>query len=189
MATAQRPTAAAALRIPFARSYWVDPGRLLAGAYPGDLSPPVAEEKLRALLDCGIRTLINLTERFEVDRHDRVLVPYEETVDRLAGELGVDARCVRHPVRDLQAPSPERMAAIQAEIDGSLAGGRPVYVHCWGGRGRTGTVVGVWLVRRGLAGPYDFADVIARLRAGDLGGGPSPETREQLDFVRRFAAA
>lgn len=189
MATAQRPPRPAGLRIPFARSYWVEPGRLLAGAYPGDLDPPVAEEKLGALLDCGIRTLVNLTERSEVDHFDRVLVPYEETVERLAAARGVDVRCVRHAIRDLAAPTPERMDAIQAEIDASLARGCPVYVHCWGGRGRTGTVVGVWLIRRGRAGPEDFPDVIARLRAGDLGGGPSPETNAQLEFVRSYTRA
>ncbi|MSR27507.1 MAG: hypothetical protein EXS06_10930, partial [Planctomycetaceae bacterium] len=46
--------------------------------------------------------------------------------------------------------SPEGYDAILADIDAELAAGRPVYVHCWGGVGRTGTVVGlVHVARRG----------------------------------------
>ena len=34
----------------------------------------------------------------------------------------------------------------------------PVYVHCWGGIGRTGTVVGCWLVRHGMTGDEALAE-------------------------------
>ena len=35
------------------------------------------------------------------------------------------------------------MNRILNEIDSSLSADRPVYVHCWGGKGRTGAVVGL----------------------------------------------
>ena len=44
------------------------------------------------------------------------------------------------------------IAAIMDAIDGHIATGRTVYVHCRGGVGRTGTVIGCWLVRQGYAG-------------------------------------
>ena len=44
------------------------------------------------------------------------------------------------------------MASILDAIDAALDGGKTVYVHCWGGVGRTGTVVGCWLVRHGKTG-------------------------------------
>ena len=47
-------TYSAAMHLPFPRSYWVEPGRLLAGFYPGDSDPVEAEYKLQALLDCGV---------------------------------------------------------------------------------------------------------------------------------------
>ena len=75
------------------------------------------------------------------------------------------------------------MEAILAAIDGSLAAGRTVYVHCFGGIGRTGTVIGCWLVRRGTPGEEAIAQ-IARWREGTPDEAiPSPETREQRDFV------
>ena len=52
------------------------------------------------------------------------------------------------------------MTRILDDVDAALADGGAVYVHCWGGIGRTGTVVGCWLVRHGL----DDGDPIARSR-------------------------
>jgi hypothetical protein len=170
------------------RSYWADPGRLLGGAYPGDARPELADRKLRALLDVGVRTFVNLMEPDERDHSGRPFVPYEPRVQRLAEEIGIEATSLRFPIRDFGIPSAELLREILASIDASLARGRPVYVHCWGGRGRTGTVVGSYLIRHGIATPGNFVAVIARLRASDAGGGPSPETSDQIEFVKMAAA-
>jgi len=66
------------LRIPFGRSYWVSPGLLLAGSYPGDKSRDIAEQKLQGLLACGIRHIINLMEARETDKNGQPFVPYEK---------------------------------------------------------------------------------------------------------------
>ena len=39
------------------------------------------------------------------------------------------------------------MLAVLDAIDIALCEGHGVYIHCWGGVGRTGTVVGCWLKR------------------------------------------
>ena len=78
------------------------------------------------------------------------------------------------------------MVEILDAIDDDLAVGHNVYVHCWGGVGRTGTVVGCWLIRHGYATAGDVLDVVSDLRIGDAGTGGtrmSPETLEQIDFV------
>ena len=36
-------------------TYWVDPGRLLAGEYPGHMSPETSRQKLMSYLDVGIK--------------------------------------------------------------------------------------------------------------------------------------
>lgn len=171
---------------PLSRTYWENPGVLLAGAYPGDLDRDRGTSNVRALLAAGIRRFANLMEEHETDRQGRVFEIYEDIVERQAAALGVAAECRRFPIVDLGVPRDEDMDAIQSWIDDGIDSGQPVYVHCWGGRGRTGTAVGVHLIRHGQADPSDFVDVISARRKKDAGGGRSPETSSQIEFVRRY---
>ena len=59
------------------------------------------------------------------------------------------------------------MVSILDAIDDSVKVGKPVYVHCWGGVGRTGMVIGCWLLRHGLAKSSDVLDMLMRLRKQD----------------------
>jgi len=155
---------------PLPDSYWVVPGRLLAGEYPGAAEARRAWRQLRRLSWCGVREYIDLTEPGEYH-----LEPYAHLLD------GALRRSF--PIPDRGVPEPAEMEAILTAIDEGLAAGRVVYVHCFGGVGRTGTVVGCWLVRGG-ASPDEALATIARLRVGtpemDI---PSPETREQRELV------
>lgn len=47
---------------PTSSSYWVVPGLLLAGAYPGDPDPAEHDRKVRAIVGAGIRVFVNLME-------------------------------------------------------------------------------------------------------------------------------
>jgi len=61
--------------------------------------------------------------------------------------------------------------------------GHTVYVHCQGGMGRTGTVVGCYLVRHGMGGE-DALEEIACLRRGTpREGKPSPFRKAQRQVV------
>jgi protein-tyrosine phosphatase len=81
-------------------------------------------------------------------------------------------------------PTAGHVIQILDDIDAVRADGGTVYVHCWGGVGRTGTVVGCLLVRHGL----DAGDAIARIAElrRDIPGAarPSPETAGQAALVR-----
>ncbi|MGI9432958.1 MAG: ADP-ribosylglycohydrolase family protein [Myxococcota bacterium] len=173
---------------PLARTYWASPGAVLAGAYPGHLDEEQGIAHVRALLEAGVRRFLNLMEAREVDRQGRVFEPYEHVVEREAKRLGVKAECRRFPIVDMSVPSADTMDEIQAWIDESVDAALPIYVHCWGGRGRTGTAVGIHLVRHGQAEPDDFVDVIAHRRGADASRGASPENARQVAFVRSFLA-
>ncbi len=68
-------------------------------------------------------------------------------------------------------------------IDEEIARGGVVFVHCWAGCGRTGVVVGCWLVRHG-SDPHDALARIAKSRG--LG---CPQTLEQRLTVLRGSPA
>lgn len=172
---------------PIPNSYWVPGHALAAGEYPGALAPDDARAKVARLLDHGIDVFIDLTE--PADR----LAPYAGVLEELAGKRGLTASLLPCGMPDMSIPSPDRMRRTLDLVDESLSGGRTVYVHCWGGVGRTGTVVGCFLVRRGMSGDEAlqavaklFATMSPQKVARHLAWG-SPQTDEQREMVRAWA--
>ena len=52
---------------PVADSYWVEPGRLIAGEYPSHWDETISRAKLRQLLQAGVTFFLDLTEEGEYD--------------------------------------------------------------------------------------------------------------------------
>ena len=169
---------------PFPRSYWVIPGKLYAGTYPGDPDDSIMETKIASLLDCGICRVVNLMEKHEIDHNGRYFLDYSEKLQELALKRGMNASMTRFPIKDVSIPSRPLMKDILDHIDRNITEGLPTYVHCWGGKGRTGTVVGCYIARHGLATGNDALEMIDHLRRNDANSyEPSPETKEQRDMV------
>lgn len=167
--------------VPIPNSNWVQPGRLLAGEYPGEKIESDARRKLGLFLDANVRYFVDLTEEGESG-----LVPYAQLLADEAARRGVAAEYVRLPIRDVDVPhSREHMAEILNAIDGALGRGLGVYVHCWGGSGRTGTVVGCHLVRGGLGGSEALEQVAAWWKTVEKypRSRDSPQTAAQREWV------
>lgn len=133
------------LLLPLPETYWVEPGRLLAGEYPGGEGDFQTRKRLDALLAAGMDTFIDLTTPGE-------LPPYHSVLAEEARALGQQVSYRRFTIGDFGLPAPGQMSQILDCIDSALAAGGKVYLHCWGGIGRTGTTVGCYLVRHGMSG-------------------------------------
>ena len=163
---------------PIRNSYWVIPGRVLAGEHPSGTTVEATRERLQRLMDAGVECFIDLTEPGEIKQ------PYDP-------ELPFSIEYLRKPVRDHGIPSQRaHMAEILDCIHDALQSGRCVYVHCRAGIGRTGTVIGCLLVERGFAGEAAL-DELNRLwqhceRAQSWGS--IPETEDQVAYVRKWKA-
>ena len=164
-------------------AWWVEPGRLLAGEYPGARTTEHAAEKLRLLIDdARIDTVIDLTTPADG------LAPYREALRRAAENAGRQVNIYAHPIPDMGVIGQDGYDQIVARIRAEIVAGRTVYVHCWGGKGRTSTVVGCLLIDDGL--DYDAAIArIAELRADTRKARDAcPESPSQHRLLRERAA-
>ena len=125
---------------------------------------PVSMQDLFFLHQQGVRAAIRMEERtIPVDTGG-----YVDIVDLYV------------PVPDFTPPAQEQIDAMINFIDQRLQEERPVVVSCYAGIGRTGTVLGCYLVKRG-AEPADAINEVRRLRPGSI------QTPEQEAAVHEYA--
>jgi predicted protein tyrosine phosphatase len=171
----------AEINVPFVNTYWVIPNQFLAGEHPVELDKCITVERLIALLDAGVRTFVNLTQEQEKMQN------YPELLCSMATERRLEIKILQIPIPDRGIPSVELLKSILDAIDASLANKNPVFVHCFAGVGRTGTIVGCYLKRHGLAKEQDVIEKISGLRKLMPGGNEaSPHTSEQIWIVKNW---
>ncbi|KAG2484751.1 hypothetical protein HYH03_016498 [Edaphochlamys debaryana] len=93
------------------------------------------------------------------------------------------------PIEDLGLPEKGPLATLIADLEQRILAGEKLYVHCWGGRGRAGTVGACLLAHMyGLSAEEVLERVQRSFDTRQDGGRRSPETDEQLEFVRAYVA-
>jgi len=170
-----------ALARPHANCYWLLPGRIIAGEYPRNADEKSSRAQLETILVAGVTQFVDLTEAHELE-------PYAELMQSEAVRQGVVATHTRHPIRDLRVPMAATMRTILDAMAANHAG--VTYLHCWGGVGRTGTVAGCLLVEAGFTAEEAIA-ILARkwlVMEKRTRQPRTPETREQLEFIRMWKA-
>lgn len=178
---------------PIPNSYWATP-YLVACEFPYCPLTPTqiahkhTKQKLDALLLAGVRTFIDLTEPHE-------LFSYYPHLAARCAVVGIDPRDVEYhnfPIRDRAVPeSVDFVRRIMDVLRDNERRGRVCAVHCRGGIGRTGLVVGCWLVESGIAKDGAHAlrliaeewKTVEKCKRYPL----SPETGPQFEFVRTFS--
>ena len=151
-------------------------GIIYAGEYPGDKNDELARQKIEQMHHFGIRHFIDLTEEGE-------LRPYSHL-------LPAGTTYTRFPIADCGAPkSIESVQSLLLRIEELKKMDGYVYVHCWGGVGRTGTIVACYLSQNW--GEPDLNLVLDALRKNfsempKSAYKKTPETKEQIDFIKQF---
>ena len=123
---------------------WIEPNVLAAG------SVPVEQNDIRSLHAVKIRAILTLTER-------PITAFHEITPDLLSS---YDITYLHVPLPDQFPPSMDQARIILDFIDQMTSQGRPVFVHCQAGVGRTGTVLHLYYMAQGLT--FEEADAKVR---------------------------
>src|SRR2546423_3693119 len=164
--------------LPLPNSYWVLPGRLLAGEHPGGSTAAATRARLGRLLEAGVSCFIDLTQPDELPPYDAHLPPHVDYFRMPVPDHGIPAR-------------PGHMGELLDRLRDALRPGRVLYRHCRAGIGRTGTVVGCLLAENGLSGQAALEELnrLWRQSARAQLWAQFPETSEQTECVRRWVRA
>jgi protein-tyrosine phosphatase len=154
------------------------PGRLAMGFAPGRMAgrweTRDLEVDLRSLRrDHGLVHLVCLLEDHELE-----LLGIPDLLPRAEAE---GLKALHAPLPDGGTPSsPEAMETLVQRILSWLEVGEGVFLHCWAGMGRTGTVASACLIARG----FSAAEAMERVRKARPG---AVETPAQERFLRGYA--
>jgi ADP-ribosylglycohydrolase len=169
---------------PIPESYWLVPGRLLVGEYPGSQSRAEAMERLRRFLQAGVTCFVDLTEPRELPTYE-ALLPF-------ATPEGRRVEYLREPIPDHGVPQGREVTErALAMIDDALAAGHVVYLHCRAGLGRSALVAGCWLARRSGAPAQALEELqqCFQQSAKAQFWARVPETDEQAAYVLAWASS
>lgn len=166
-----------ALSRPHGNSYWLIPGRILAGEHPGAAGATTLVARLSALREVGVSTFVDLSSAADP-------VPAYLPLDTLA----FPGQRLSHPIADFGVPAIEAMARIEADVERALTDGRALYLHCRAGIGRTGTIAACLMVSAGASADQSLAWLADMWQVVDkrFAEPHTPETEAQREFVRRW---
>jgi hypothetical protein len=163
------------LNRPLPNSYWVIPGRLLAGEYPIGIDYTDARARLGRFRDAGINSFIDLTEKGEQPEY-RHLLP-------------VHTKYQRSPIADTCVPaSVAQTLELLSDLRAAVEAKRCVYVHCRAGIGRTGLVVGCYLADAARDGRAAMKELNQLWQQSERAQSwpKIPQTAEQAEYIRRW---
>ena len=164
------------IKVPCRESYLLM-GAVYAGEYPGAKEENASKLKVAQLYRFGVRHFVDLTEEGE-------LCPYESL-------LPSDATHYRFPIKDVSVPTDvEAVHRLLHKIDEWEKTGGYVYIHCWGGVGRTGTIAACYLLHKMVLPDAAQALKMMQARFATMPKSKhkvSPETQAQVAFVHQFA--
>ena len=153
-----------------------DEGRLGLTICPGKKDLPRhwnrdLDEDLSIIRNWGASTVVTL-----IEAHEFELLKVSRLGERVQ-ELGM--RWIHLPIRDVDVPDwrfEKEWVTAGPEIHRRIRAGEKILIHCRGGLGRTGLVVGLILVERGGV-PRDAIQQVRAARHGAI------ETAEQEKYV------
>jgi len=174
-----------------------------AGAFPGDIDNEINDENLITLLNEGFDTFVCLMSEYYSDADEdewryafshRVVRPYMNDIQRILEnkEANTNLKNVlfkHYPIKDMSTIRDNETLQAAREVAELLKDGKKVYIHCWGGHGRTGVIV--CLVLHLICGisaeeALIYCQYVHDKRENNCSETRSPQTMSQREQVKRI---
>ena len=145
---------------PSPESNWVIQGKLLVGAFPGYVNDKENERMLTKILNCGVSTFVSLQKEYDNNnpeekwKNDIGLRPYFKDAEKMIKEkqlypnlnTSVEKLTLFHePIKDCDTIDDTTTVTLAKKLVKAIYDGEVIYLHCWGGHGRTGVIVCIML--------------------------------------------
>jgi len=185
---------------PTDESNWVLPGRLMVGAFPGVSDDRENERLLSSILNCGVTTFVCLQREYDPDapesawRSGHAIRPYFPSASALAARhhRGRQLDFIHFAIEDCSVVEDDDVALFSRALAERLrTTDEVIYLHCWGGHGRAGTITCLllhWLYGLDAASAMARCQFVHDLRKVPIVVG-SPQTQTQRDQVCRVVNA
>ena len=173
----------------------------MVGAYPASKDDGETFSLLNAILLLGITMFVCLQQEYNprvtenMWRRSNALRPYFQDVEKIVHQKRHEANIVspeklsfvHFPIKDCGVSDDDSVLELAKKLVQAIAHGDIIYLHCWGGHGRTGTVVCIMLhLMYGLSAmeAMQRCQVVHDFREYPVAVG-SPQTQNQRDQVIR----
>mmetsp|Transcript_18698 Transcript_18698/g.24343 ORF Transcript_18698/g.24343 Transcript_18698/m.24343 type:complete len:507 (-) Transcript_18698:197-1717(-) len=197
---------------PSDESNWVLPGVFLVGAFPGCPDDDENWDLITGILALGVTTFVCLQDEYSDDaleedwRYERngAIRPYYRDVQDIVAQVEEcpedfpdihistsDLHFVHFPIIDCDIAEDDSVYGLANRLVDRLNNGEVIYLHCWGGHGRAGTVVSIMLhlmYGLGAKAAMERCQFVHDLRRVPMEV-PSPQKPSQRNQVRRIVAA
>ena len=194
---------------PTPESNWVIPGVLLVGAFPAEIDNAITFFQISEILKFGINKFVCLQNEYRTDvpeemwKSGEALRPYfndvvnivenKDKFETFANSNVCEKTAlsfVHFPIQDCGIADDGPVLQLSHELVQSIYEGNKLYIHCWGGHGRTGTVVCIMLcIIYGISAEeaMERCQKMHDMREHFVDVG-SPQTQVQRDQVTRIVA-
>lgn len=185
---------------PHVESNWVLKDHLIAGAFPAYETDDETYKSLTNILNSGVTDFVCLqaeyntnSSRYGAVRHYMADIEYmllhRDQFPKLTATITFADIYFHHfPIIDCQVEDDDKVWKFAKSVTQMVRKGKIIYLHCWGGHGRTGTVVCLVLYMLFHTSPttiigYCNAVHMCRSKAVNIG---SPQTTVQTEQVIRL---
>jgi len=179
--------------------------RLYAGCFPGDANDKINETNLVKLLNDGFTAFVCMQKELRLDSREeewrvwnttvrpyivdiRNMLKYRHLHPDLNESVPSEIIFEHFPIQDLKTTSDEDTLKAAKRVVELLEQGEKVYLHCWGGHGRTGVIVCLVLhliYKISAQEAIRFCELVHSQRVAQIDV-RSPQTDMQREQVRRI---